>query len=228
MTILTKLQTLFRANMRETAEKVTDANAVRIYRQEIVDAQNLLAQRKLGLAAMIAGRKDLEHEIASAKARAQQHEDEIQKIPAKERNEDLLLIAATDIAAQQALANELSQRHLKVSQRIHAEEITLRKLKNEIREHSREVKILQSQIVTSHSAAPSQYENTVAAQLATLRDTRATLSTVASAVDKTEASMEEMIERVDGSPLERKIRSSEKTDQDLMVNTVLSRLKTLG
>jgi hypothetical protein len=228
MTLLTSLQTLFRASVREATEKITDANAVRIYRQDIVDAQNLLAQRKLGLAAMIACRKDLENEIASAKARAQRQEDALQRVPVHERNEDLLLIAATDIAAQQALADELSQRHLELSRRINAEEITLRKLKNEIRDHSREARILQSQIATSRSAAPTQYENTVAAQVAILRETRASLATLAPAADINEASVEEMIERVEETPLQRAIKSSGKTDRDLMINQVLSRLKTMG
>ena len=45
MSILQKLNTLFRAGVRESAEAITDANAIRIYRQEIVDAEAVLARR---------------------------------------------------------------------------------------------------------------------------------------------------------------------------------------
>ncbi len=227
MTILTKIQTLFRANLREAAQTLTDANAVRIYRQEIVDAQNLLARRKGGLAAMIASRKDLENEIAGAKSRAEKQEQAIKRIPPDERSDKLLLMAATDIAAAQTLADELGRRHVELSQRINAEEVTLRKLITEIREHSRELKLLKAQISSTNPATAPHYENSVAAQLATLRESRASLSSAASTIDTSEASMEEMLERVDASPFEREIRNSGKSDRELLVNSVLSRLKAI-
>ena len=46
MNIMKKLHTLLRAGARESAERITDANAVRIYRREIVDAGNLLERRR--------------------------------------------------------------------------------------------------------------------------------------------------------------------------------------
>lgn len=228
MTIVTKLKTLFRANLRETAEQLTDANALRIYRQEIVDAQNLLSQRKLAMAAMIANRKDLEHEMEIAKSRVQKREQQIGGIPMAERTDELLLMAATDIAASERLVEQLGQRHIEMTQRINSEELTLRKLAAEIREHNREIKILQSQIASTKAGTPKQYQSTVSAQLATLRETRSSLTGTVSASDPTEASMEEMIERVDASPLDRKLAQIERSDQDLMLHGVLSRLKMIG
>ncbi len=227
MTIATKLKTLFRANLRETAEQLTDANAIRIYRQEIVDAQNLLCRRKLALAAMIANRKELEHEIDVANKGVEKLEQKIEHIPATERTDELLLMAATDIAETENHAEHLSKRHIEVKQRILTEEIKLRKLVAEIREHSRELKILQSQIASTKPGAQQSYENTVSAQLATLRDTRSSLSGAASAIDTAEASMEEMIERVEGSAFERKLENIAGSDQDLRINSVLSRLKNI-
>ena len=64
MSIIGKLNTLLRAGLRESAERVTDANAIRIYRQEIADAENLLQRRRTALASLIATRKDLETEMA--------------------------------------------------------------------------------------------------------------------------------------------------------------------
>jgi phage shock protein A len=228
MTILAKLKTLFRANLRETAEQLTDANAIRIYRQEIVDAQNLLCRRKLGLAAMIANRKELEHEINVANKGIEKLEQKIAKVPATERTDELLLMAAADIADAENHVEHLSKRHIEVKQRINTEEIKLRKLVAEIREHSREVKILQSQVASTKTGSQQSYENTVSAQLATLRDTRTSLSGAASANDTAEASMEEMIERVEDSAIDRKLENIARSDQDLRINSVLSRLKNIG
>ena len=69
MNVFKKLNTLMRAGARESAERITDANAIRIYRQEIVDAENLLERRRLALAGLIATRKDLEREISSGERR---------------------------------------------------------------------------------------------------------------------------------------------------------------
>ena len=68
MSIFTKLNTLFRAGVRESAEALTDANAIRIYRQEIIDAESLLTRRRDALAAMIAARKEVEDDIREPSA----------------------------------------------------------------------------------------------------------------------------------------------------------------
>ena len=46
MSIFRKLNTLLRAGARETAQQITDANAIRIYRQEVIDAENLMLRRQ--------------------------------------------------------------------------------------------------------------------------------------------------------------------------------------
>ena len=98
MSIFRKLNTLLRASARETAEHITDANAIRIYRQEVIDAENLLGRRRACLAAIIATRKGLEREIASAQTRIQSRERQIAAVTPGERTEELLLLAARDIA----------------------------------------------------------------------------------------------------------------------------------
>mgnify|MGYP001812472022 FL=1 len=118
MRIFAKLSTLLRAGARETAEHITDANAIRIYRQEVVDAENLLAHRRTRLAATIASRKDLEREIAAAQSRIQSREAQVAGLPPAERSEELMLLAAKDIAASEAHLDTLRRRHAEVTQRI--------------------------------------------------------------------------------------------------------------
>ena len=118
MRIFAKLNTLLRAGARETAEHITDANAIRIYRQEVVDAENLLGRRRTCLAATIATRKDLEREIAAAQSRIQSREAQVAGLPPAERSEELMLLAAKDIAASEAHLDTLRRRHAEVTQRI--------------------------------------------------------------------------------------------------------------
>lgn len=226
MSILRKLNTLMRAGVRESAERITEANAIRIYRQEVVDAENLLARRRTALAGMIATRKDLEKEIDAAQARISARENQIAQLPAQDRPEELLLVTARDIASTEAHREILKRRHVGLVERINTEEINLRKLLAEIREHRREVRILESQLASSGSSVPVSYSQTVAGHLATLRETRAGIAGVVCAYDNAESSMEEAMERVDGDPVQRELKAQGRDAESLHLESVLARLRS--
>jgi len=227
MTIFRKLNTLLRAGARETAEQITDANAIRIYRQEVVDAENLLNRRRACLAAIIATRKDLEKEIATAQARIQSRERQIAGLVPQERSEELLLLAAKDIASTEAHLAALQRRHIEVAGRVNAEELVLRKLVAEIREHRREVTILASQMRGSRRSLADNYNETVAGHLANLRDTRAGITGAIEASEHAEAGMDEAVERVDGDPLDRELCAMGRDEESLHLESVLARLRSI-
>jgi phage shock protein A len=227
MSIFRKLNTLLRAGARETAEHITDANAIRIYRQEVIDAENLLGRRRACLAAIIATRKDLEKEIASAQARIQSRERQIAAVTSEARTEELLLLAARDIAATERHLTALQRRHVEVAERVGAEELTLRRLLAEIREHRREVKILETQVAQNGRSLAYKHSETVAGHLATLRDTRAAITGAVAASNNAEAGMDEAIERIDGDPLERELCALGHDDESLHLDSVLQRLRCI-
>ena len=225
MNIVQKLNTLFRAGVRESAEKITDAHAIRIYRQEVADAETLLARRRTGLAAMIATRRDLEREMGLARERISRRESQVAALSPQERSDDLLLLAARDIAATEEFLQRLQRRHLAVTERISAEELTLRRLLAEIREHRREAKILESQLTRGRAAPRMDYGDTIAAHLATLRETRAHLTGAVDTNDDAEESMAEALDRVEGDPVDRELADLHRDDTSLRVESVLARLR---
>jgi phage shock protein A len=225
MNIMRKLNTLLRAGARESAERITDANALRIYRQEIVDAENLLERRRACLAGLIATRKDLEQEIAAAHVHIRSREQQVGGINPAERSEELLLLAAKDIAGTERHAAQLKQRQLAVVERIGNEELTLRKLVAEIREHRREIRILAAQVAGNGRLPVGNGGSTVAAQLATLRETRAGITVTLSGSDVAEASFTEALERLEGDPLERELVAQGRDHASLHLAEVLARLK---
>ncbi|MDH5173268.1 MAG: PspA/IM30 family protein [Gammaproteobacteria bacterium] len=225
MNIMRKLNTLLRAGARESAERITDANAIRIYRQEIVDAENLLERRRAYLAGLIATRRDLEQEIAAAGLRVRSREQQIGAMAVEERSEQLLLLAARDIAGSERHVANLKQRRLALVERIGSEELTLRKLVAEIREHRREIRILAAQVAGNGPVVPANYGSTVAAQLATLRETRAGISAGLAGTDVAEASFTEALERVDGDPLERELAARGRDAESVHLSEVLERLR---
>ena len=227
MSILRKLNTLLRAGARETAQHITDANAIRIYRQEVIDAENLLGRRRACLAAIIATRKDLEKEIASAQARIQSRERQIAAVTSKARTEELLLLAARDIAATERHLTALQQRQVEVVERVGTEELTLRRLLAEIREHRREVKILETQVAQNGRSLAYKHSETVAGHLAALHDTRAAINGAVAASNNAEAGMEEAIERIDGDPLQRELCALGRDEESLHLDSVLQRLRSI-
>ncbi len=225
MTIMGKLNTLFRAGLRESAERVTDANVIRIYRQEIADAENLLRRRRAALASLIATRKDLESEVDCSQRRLRERERQISEITPAERSEQLLSLAAQDIAATELQLAGLEQRKASIAQQINCEELTLRTLVAEIREHRRESRILAAYRVNGGPLRAGNGSDTVAERLATLRATRAGIAGAVANLDVAEASYTEASERVDGDPLERELVEQGRDPASVRIAAVLKRLR---
>jgi phage shock protein A len=226
MKVFSKLNTLFRANLRESLEQVTDANAVRIYRQEIVEAEELLAARREALATTIATRRELEADIERLERRVSKREKQIQRLPEAERREELLHVAATEIASFESELECIKQRHVELCGSISKEELALRKLLSEIREHRREAGLLESQLRRQRAGSPAA--RTISGRLAALRETRAALHDSVDSGDQLEAGMAEAIARVDVSPVDRELRAAGRDDSALKIAEVLQRLKGQG
>jgi phage shock protein A len=226
MNVFTKLNTLFRASVRESAEMVTDAGAIRIYRQEIIDAEAMLTRRRDALAAMIAARKEVEDEISAAKNRIAKREQQLAGLPAGDRSEELLQLAARDIAATETHLEDSKHRHCRLCEKIQREEITLRKLLAEIKEHRRGIRLLEAELSRQRGAGRVPGTQTVAGKLAELRDTRDSLGGAVALGEHEEAGMEEALERVETSALDRHLKQQDCNEESQHIAQVLNRLRS--
>jgi phage shock protein A len=220
------VNTLFRAGVRESAEAVTDANAVRIYRQEIIDAEEVLTRRRDGLAVMIAARRELEDDIQTAQRRISKRENQLADLPESERSEDLLLLAAQDIANSESQLEDFKRRHISLCEKIQCEEITLRKLLAEIKDHRRGIKLLESDLQRHRGAMRASGNGTISGRLAALRQTRSSITDAIGSGEHAEAGMEEALERVETSSIDRHLNGRGCNDADQRVAQVLARLKS--
>ena len=226
MSIFTKLNTLFRASVRESAEVLTDANAIRIYRQEIIDAESMLTRRRDALAAMIAARKEMEDEINAAQDRIGKREQQLSSLPTQDRSEDLLQLAARDIAATETHLQDSKHRHIRVCEKIQQEEFILRKLLAEIKEHRRGIKLLEAELSRQRVVGRVSGTQTVAGKLQELRDTRSSLGGAITLGEHEEAGMEEAIDRVATSALDRHLKQHDCIDDARHIAQVLNRLRS--
>lgn len=138
MSVMKKVMTLLRGSVREIGETVVDANATRIYEQEILDAKQSITQAKDDLAGVMA------KEMQSAR--------QIEKLQAEIQRYEGLAVEALD-KSQEALAEEVAGKvgavelELQEQTRAHAAyAVQVTRLKDlikqaeaRIREHEREI-----------------------------------------------------------------------------------------
>lgn len=74
MSVLRKLVTLMRSSVREIGESVVDANAIRVYEQEIVDARHNVAQARGDLTMVMAKEMQSAREIERLRGEAARFE----------------------------------------------------------------------------------------------------------------------------------------------------------
>ncbi len=138
MSVMKKVITLLRGSVREIGETVVDANATRIYEQEILEAKQSIAQAKDDLAGVMA------KEMQSAR--------QIEKLQAEITRYEGLAVEALD-KAQESLAEEVAAKvggldqELQEQTRAHASyavQVTrlkdlIKQAEGRIREHDREI-----------------------------------------------------------------------------------------
>jgi phage shock protein A len=138
MNVMRKIATAFRGSVRESAEVVIDANAIRIFEQEILDAEQGLARSKQQLAYVMAERVQLER--VTAKLHEQVTVREAQTAKALETNNEALANElAEDILEKEALINE----HKESSQELSVRE---RKLTQSLKGAAQQIKMFRREL----------------------------------------------------------------------------------
>ena len=143
MFVMQKITTAFRGAARENAEKIVDANAIRIFEQEIYDCEGSMHQAKHDLARVIAERMRLQRvhdqRLEAVKLR------ETQALQALDKQETAL---AQEIAVWLAEQEKAAQEEQAALKRLtdHEEKLraTLRAAAKHIQHYRRELRLVQA------------------------------------------------------------------------------------
>ncbi|MFC4257879.1 PspA/IM30 family protein [Marinobacter lacisalsi] len=138
MSVWTKLNTLLRASAQEPAEALVDANAIRIFEQELRDAEQAFGRSKRQLACLMAEKKFLERDNASLRESIENREAQAAQA-LEDGHEGLAMELATAIAEDENLLTR-QQQHL---ERIQQQEARLR---SQLRETARNLRHYQSEL----------------------------------------------------------------------------------
>ena len=132
MSIWRKLDTLFRASAQEPVAKLVDANGIRIFEQELRDAEQAIARSKRELACLMAEKTRLARDNEHLKETIAKRER--QATEALEKNEETLALELANLIAEDEPLLERQQRqHSKLQQQEN-------RLRKQLRESGRALK----------------------------------------------------------------------------------------
>lgn len=140
MSVIGKMMTMLRGSVREIGESVVDANATRIYEQEILDAKHSIVQAKDDLAGVMA------KEMQSARALQRLQTDiaryEGMAVEALDKSQEALAEeAAGKIAALEQELQSQSQAHADYAVQVTRLKDLIKSAEARIREHEREINV---------------------------------------------------------------------------------------
>lgn len=138
MSVIRKLMTLLRSSTREIGESVVDANATRIYEQEILDAKHAIDQAKGELAGVMAKEMQTARQIEKLKAEVNRYESLAVEALNKSQ-EGLAEEVAGKVGALELELDEQTKAHAAYAVQVAKLKDLIKQSEARIREHEREI-----------------------------------------------------------------------------------------
>ncbi len=221
MGIFSKLTTLARGAARESAEVILDANAIRVFEQEIVDVEESVQLRKHAMSEVIVARNQIDREIESIKTIISKREEQARDLIDEEKEHDLVDEIASDIVQYEETLSELESQRTSMSKRIMTIEVALRRALTEIIQYRRDLRLAKAQQIGASSLAKA---NNIPRQLSELEGTRRHIAALQTGDDDRESAWVEMEDRMDPQGLNQRHEKISKAEQAKRKEAVLRRL----
>lgn len=222
MRIFTKLTTLARGAARESAEVLLDANAIRVFEQEIVDVEASIQLRKQAMSEVIVARKQIDREINAIKTIISKREEQARALIDKGSNDDLIDEIASDIVQYEETQADLQTQHKAMSKRILTMEAALRRAVTEIAQYRRDLRLARAQQIGASNLAKA---NNIPKQLSELESTRRHIAALQTGDDDRESAWTEMEDLMDPQGLNQRHEKISTAEQAKRKEDVLRRLQ---
>ncbi len=222
MGIFSKLTTLARGAARESAEVLLDANAIRVFEQEIVDVEHSIQLRKQAMSEVIVARNQIEREIESVKQVLAKREQQAEALLEENGEQNLIDEIAYDIVQYEDTLSDLKEQHGDMTKRITSIETALRRALTEISQYRRDLRLAKAQQISASGLAKA---NNIPRQLSELEGTRRHIAALQMGDDDRETAWTEMENRMDPHGLNQRQTKISQADHERRKNSVLQRLK---
>lgn len=225
MNVMRKIATAFRASVRESAEVVIDANAIRIFEQEVLDAEQGLGRSKQQLTYVMAERFQIERSTYKLQEQIKAREAQTAKALVVS-NETLANELAEDIIEKEELFNE----HQEATQNLLAREKNLTKV---IRESARKISLYRRELgiakATESAHQASKIAGTEAGSVANnISDLQTSLQRIKQnhqRVDDTNTAANAIEDEIGKNALDKKVASAGLSRKESDIQAVLMRVR---
>jgi len=223
MSVMTKLSTILRSRVRENAEVIIDANAIRIFEQELLDSHDCITQSKHQLTLLMAERLRLERNNQGLENNIQRRE--LQASEALKKNKvELATSLAEDIVG---IERVLTQQTVVLSALTSREE----KLKGDIRAGVKKIADYQRELNAAKATRNAQKAMTampdspVTGGNVNLQESLARIKGGQQRFDDHQRAVEELEEHIESNGLDQQLKEAGILSNRKSVEAVLARIQ---
>jgi len=226
MGLFNKMLTAIRGGAREVGETIVDANGIRIFEQEINDAENELEKGKRDLTAVVAKEMEAKRNIANLNDEIAKHE-KYAKDALAQQNEELAL----------EVAQKISELTIQLETQVKAEESFKKhaaKLKDLIKSTQKSLANMRRQLVmvktteSVHKATTAITSNYASSnsKLLSAKESLDRIQKRQQDLDDRLAAGSELFDEFEGNDLEDKLRDAGIVENDNSAQDILDKLRS--
>ncbi|MFT6220682.1 MAG: hypothetical protein ACJA0C_000079 [Candidatus Endobugula sp.] len=220
MGILNKLTTLSRGVARESADRLFDANAIRIFEQEIIDIENMIHLRKHSMSEQLVVRKQVDREIESIQALIKKREFQACELLNKDSQPALIEEIAVDIIQHETMLSDLTNQSEDLSKRTFKTEVILRKALTEVAQYRRDLRLAKAK--QTNSCMLIKNVSNLSKQLSELKSTHQHVISLRVQTDDSESVWEEMENQITTNSINQRVNEN---NQEKNKKAILARIK---
>ncbi len=222
MSIMKKLFTLARGTARGSAQVLLDANAERVFEQEILDVEQAIQTRKHALSEVIASRMQIEREVKAIQSLIDKRESQAQRLVKANKDGEIVEDIAKEIADNEIALELLGKQHGKIEKRIHSMESALHKALRDVSHYRRDLRLASAQKLSTGGLAKP---NSLPQQLSELEASRKHLVSLQSFDDDRDEAWVEMEDNMESPNIDSRLEGIGESEQHDQLNAVLERLR---
>ncbi|WP_286234977.1 PspA/IM30 family protein [Thalassotalea sediminis] len=225
MSIFKKIMTAIRGGATEVGEAVVDANATRIFEQEIRDAENHLTKAKRDLTGVMAQQMASSREVDRIKREITEHEG--YAVQALEKGDETLALAVaekisaleSELAAQQQALDSFETNANRLKELV-------KKSERQVQEHKRQLSMVKTtESVQKATSAITDNFSSSNSKLLNAKDSLERIKAKQQKFDDQLKAAEVLESENSDNSLEAKLKAAGIGEQDKSANSVLERLK---
>jgi phage shock protein A len=224
MSIFGKIITAIRGGVREAGQAVVDANAIRIFEQEIQDSKNAIAKAKRDLTAVMADKMKEERKVDSLTKDIAEYEKKAMALLEKD-NQALAVEVAEKIAELENERGVHQQAVTAFAAKVNSLKDLMKKAERTIRDHERELNMVKT--TESVQKAQMSINENYGSGIGKLGDAKASLERIKAKQQEREDRMkaaEELDAETGTGSLDEKLKAAGVGNEGTAGSDVLARL----